>query len=79
MDLKKRVNLLSKTALGLGTVGCWMILLSFCVSASRMLGEKSGVATGWLIYVGVELIVIAGFIMLYVIAYAAPAVKDDEE
>jgi len=79
MDLKKRINVLSKMGLGLSVVGFWMILLSFYVSASRILGEKSNDVASWLIYMGVEFIVIAVFIMFYVIAYIAPAVKDEEE
>jgi hypothetical protein len=79
MDLKKRVNVLTRTALGLGALGFWMILLSFYVGAGRMLGEKSGVAAGWLISVAVELIAIACFIMFYVMVFVAPAVKDDGE
>ena len=79
MDLKKRINVLSKMGLGLSAVGFWMVLLSFYVSTSRILGEKSDIAASWLIYMGVEFIVIAVFIMFYVIAYIAPAVKDEEE
>jgi len=79
MDLKKRINALSKMGLGLSAVGFWMVLLSFYVSTSRILGEKSTDVASWLIYMGVELIVIAVFIMFYVIAYIAPAVKDEEE
>ncbi|WP_288006300.1 hypothetical protein [Thermofilum sp.] len=78
MDLKKRVNLLAKTALGLGTLGFWMVLLSFYVGASGMLGERSAAAAGWLFNVAVELVGIAMFIALYVAAYVAPAVKEDE-
>jgi hypothetical protein len=79
MDLKKRVSLLSKVTLGLGALGFWMILLSFYVGASRMLGEKSDTVMNWLSYMGAEFIVIAVFIMFYVIVYVAPVVKDEEE
>jgi hypothetical protein len=79
MDLKKRMSLLSKMSLGLGALGFWMVLLSCYVGASRILGGKSDAVSSWLIYVGAEFIVIAVFIMFYVIAYVAPAIKDEEE
>jgi hypothetical protein len=78
MDLKRRMNLLAKTALGLGTLSFLMVLLSFYVAASGMLGEKSCAVSGWLFSVAVELIGIATFIALYVAAYVSPATMDDE-
>jgi hypothetical protein len=78
MDLKRRVNLLTKTALGLGVLGLWMVLLSFYVSASGMLGERSAAAAGWLFNVAVELMGIATLITLYIAAYVSPATMDDE-
>jgi hypothetical protein len=78
MDLEKRIKLLKETALGLGALGFSMMLLSFYVCASGMLGEKSSAASGWLFNMAVEFMGIATCIALYVAVYVAPAVKEDE-
>jgi hypothetical protein len=78
VDSKRETDLLAKTALGLGTLGFWMVLLSFYVATNGMLGERSAAAAGWLFNVAVELMGIATLIALYVAAYVSPATMDDE-